>query len=150
MSLYIWGVIGPLGLIVYWIAVFIFIVMDNKEPEQSLAWLVLLFMLPLLGGILYFLLGRDWRAPINSKWRQGREFIAPAMKPRYAEYKPLADKLVTEKADTIVPEVVSCIAKQNDAHPLPVKTYQLFPHGSLFFPPMLEDMRNAKRFIHHL
>ncbi len=49
-----------------------------------------------------------------------------------------------------MPEVVSCIAKQNDAKPLPVKTYQLFPHGSLFFPPMLEDMRNAKHFIHHL
>jgi cardiolipin synthase len=150
MSLFIWGVIGPVGLIIYWVAVFIFIVMDNKEPEQSLAWLVLLFMLPGLGGVLYFLLGRDWRAPMNSKWRQGKEFIAPAMKPRYAEYKPLADTLVTEKAGTIVPAVVSCITKENAADPLPVKTYQLYPHGSLFFPPMLEDMRNAKRFIHHL
>ena len=28
--------------------------MDNKEPEQSLGWLVLLFMLPGLGGLLYF------------------------------------------------------------------------------------------------
>ncbi len=72
MSLFVWGVIGPIGLIIYWAAVFVFIVMDNKEPEQSLAWLVLLFMLPGLGGILYFLVGRDWRAPMNSKWRQGR------------------------------------------------------------------------------
>ena len=56
MSLFIWGVIGPIGLIIYWAVVFVFIVMDNKEPEQSLAWLVLLFMLPGLGGLLYFLL----------------------------------------------------------------------------------------------
>jgi cardiolipin synthase len=150
MSLYIWGVIGPIGLILYWIAVFVFIVMDNKEPEQSLAWLVLLFMLPFLGGILYFLLGRDWRAPMNSKWRQGAEFIQPAMKPVYDRYKPLADELVERDRGTIVPEVVSCIHKQNDATPLPVKSYQLFPEGSLFFPAMIEDMRNAKRFIHHL
>ena len=150
MSLFVWGVIGPIGLIIYWVAVFVFIVMDNKEPEQSLAWLVLLFMLPFLGGILYFLFGRDWRAPVNSKWRQGREFMQPAMKPIYQEYKPLADKLVADSQGTIVPEVVSCIQKQNDATPLPVKSYQLFPHGSLFFPPMLEDMRNAKHFIHHL
>jgi cardiolipin synthase len=150
MSLFIWGVIGPIGLIIYWIAVFIFIVMDNKEPEQSLAWLVLLFMLPGLGGILYFLLGRDWRAPMNSKWRQGREFIQPAMKPYYQTYKPLTDKLVERDRGTIVPEVVSAIAKQNDAQPLPVQTYKFYPHGKLFFPAMLEDMRNAKHFIHHL
>ena len=150
MSLFIWGVLGPIGLIVYWVAVFIFIVMDNKDPEQSLAWLVLLFMLPFLGGILYFLFGRDWRAPMNSKWRQGAEFIAPAMKPIYERYKPLSDRLVEREAGTIIPEVVSCIHKQNDALPLPVKTYKLLPHGSLFFPAMLEDMRNAKRFIHHL
>jgi cardiolipin synthase len=150
MSLFVWGVIGPIGLILYWAAVFIFIVMDNKEPEQSLAWLVLLFMLPGLGGVLYFLLGRDWRAPMNSKWLAAREFIAPAMKPIYNRYKPLSDRLVQNKADTIVPEVVSSIKKQNDALPLPVKTYKLLPHGNVFFPAMLEDMRNAKRFIHHL
>jgi cardiolipin synthase len=150
MSLFVWGVIGPIGLIIYWVAVFIFIVMDNKEPEQSLAWLVLLFMLPLVGGILYFLFGRDWRAPLNSKWRQGAEFIAPAMKPRYAEYKPLSDKLLESSKGTIIPEVASCISKQNYADPLPVKSYKLYPHGSLFFPPLLEDMRNAKHFIHHL
>lgn len=150
MSLYLLGWFGPIALIVYWIAVFIFIVMDNKEPEQSLAWLVLLFMLPFLGGILYFLFGRDWRAPMNSKWRTGSEFIQPAMKPYYDEYRPLTDKMLAEKHGTIVPEVVAAIAKQNDAEPLPVKSYQLYPHGSLFFPAMLEDMRNAKRFIHHL
>jgi len=150
MSLYVNGTIGIVGLLVYWTAVFIFIVMDNKEPEQSLAWLVLLFMLPFLGGILYFLFGRDWRAPMNTKWRVGDEFIAPAMKPIYDRYKPLADRLVKEKADTIVPEVVSCIQKQNDATPLPVKSYRLMPHGGLYFEAMLEDMRNAKKFIHHL
>ena len=108
MSLFIWGVIGPVGLIVYWIAVFIFIVMDNKEPEQSLAWLVLLFMLPGLGGILYFLLGRDWRAPMNSKWRQGEEFIQPAMKPIYdAVQAARRQARRAQTAGTIVPEVVS-------------------------------------------
>jgi cardiolipin synthase len=150
MSLFVFGVIGPSVLLVYWVAVFVFIVMDNKEPEQSLAWLVLLFMLPFLGGILYFMLGRDWRSPMNSKWRVGQEFIQPAMKPIYEEYKPLADALVARDAGTIVPEVTSCIYKQNEATPLPVKTYDLYPHGSLFFPAMLEDMRKAERFIHHL
>lgn len=150
MSLYLLGWFGPIALIVYWIAVFIFIVMDNKEPEQSLAWLVLLFMLPFLGGILYFLFGRDWRAPVNSKWHQGQEYIVPAMTPYYDAYAPLGDKLVEKTRGTVIPEVVSAIAKQNDAKPLPVSSYKLYPHGSLFFPAMLEDMRNAKRFIHHL
>ena len=133
MSLFIWGVIGPVGLILDWAFVFVFIVMDNKEPEQSLAWLVLLFMLPGIGGLLYFFVGRDWRAPMNSKWRQGEEFTQPAMKPVYAEYKPLADGLVESSRGTIIPEVVSAIAKQNFANPLPVKTYKLLPHGLLFF-----------------
>ncbi|MBI5231801.1 MAG: cardiolipin synthase [Coriobacteriales bacterium] len=150
MSLYVLGWIGVGALLVYWVAVFIFIVMDNKEPEQSLAWLVLLFMLPFLGGLLYFLFGRDWRAPMNSKWRQGAEFIQPAMTPIYQRYRPLAEALVEKHENTVVPEVVSCIHEQNEAWPLPVKSFDLYPHGSLYFGAMLEDMRNAERFIHHL
>ena len=43
------------------ISIIIVILLDNREPIKSLAWVTVLVMLPVLGIILYFFLGRDFR-----------------------------------------------------------------------------------------
>ena len=43
------------------ISIIVVILLDNREPIKSLAWVTVLVMLPVLGIILYFFVGRDFR-----------------------------------------------------------------------------------------
>lgn len=43
------------------IGVMVRIIMDNREPSKTMAWVLVLWFLPLLGIILYFFFGQDTR-----------------------------------------------------------------------------------------
>ena len=49
-----------IAILVYWVGVAILIVSQDREPSTTLAWLLVLFAIPFLGLIIYFLFGRDW------------------------------------------------------------------------------------------
>ncbi|MFO7924006.1 MAG: cardiolipin synthase [Bacteroidales bacterium] len=43
------------------ILVAISVVLDNRNPTKTISWVVVLFVLPILGLILYFLIGKNYR-----------------------------------------------------------------------------------------
>ena len=43
------------------IGVMVRIIMDNREPSKTMAWVLVLWFLPLLGIILYFFFGQNVR-----------------------------------------------------------------------------------------
>src|SRR5574344_2806592 len=61
----------PISDIIYWVAV-IFIVytivsvigvilLENRHPLNSISWILILILLPVIGLILYFFLGQNFR-----------------------------------------------------------------------------------------
>ena len=50
--------LAPLIFIVYCAVTLVFIVMENKEPKTTLAWILLFWLLPILGLLLYLFAGR--------------------------------------------------------------------------------------------
>ena len=59
LSFNIWALID-LAILVYWVGVSILVISQDREPTASLAWLLVLFAVPFLGLVVYFLFGRDW------------------------------------------------------------------------------------------
>jgi cardiolipin synthase A/B len=43
------------------IIIAISVILDNRSPTQTLSWVVVLFVLPILGLILYFIAGKNYR-----------------------------------------------------------------------------------------
>jgi cardiolipin synthase A/B len=43
------------------IIIAISVILDNRSPTQTLSWVVVLFVLPILGLILYFIVGKNYR-----------------------------------------------------------------------------------------
>ncbi|WP_349398549.1 PLDc N-terminal domain-containing protein, partial [Clostridium perfringens] len=39
----------------------IIVVLERKQPEKTIAWLLILTLLPPIGLILYIFLGRNWK-----------------------------------------------------------------------------------------
>jgi len=56
-----WPSITITLMTIYWIAIAIIIISDEREPTETLAWLLVAFAFPLLGLIFYFLFGRNWK-----------------------------------------------------------------------------------------
>ncbi|HJS52009.1 MAG TPA: PLDc N-terminal domain-containing protein, partial [Pyrinomonadaceae bacterium] len=49
-------------LTIYAIFVAVFLVLENRSPQSTLAWLPVLLLLPIIGLFIYLLTGRNWRA----------------------------------------------------------------------------------------
>ncbi len=58
-----------LGLIfyVYWFVLVIMLIMDDREPSITLAWLFILLFLPFVGVVFYIFFGRDWKVVARRK-----------------------------------------------------------------------------------
>jgi len=145
-----YSTLGALAIAVYLVAVFVLLVMDNREPVSALAWLLLMTVFPLVGLVLYFFFGRNWRAAVNSDWSDSlQRVVLPIMRPTYERYGALQTRLKARTLGTLVDDIIISIEVQNSAFPLPVRDYDLLNTGAEFFDRMKSDMRAATHSIHH-
>ena len=139
-----------LVFVLYWIAVVLTIISQNREPSLSLAWILVLMALPGLGLIIYFFAGRDWYSiTIKRDWyTELAKIRIPFMHAFYDRYAPHI-KAVRERTEgTPGARVISAIEKVNDAPPLPGSDVTIHPSGEEYFPILIQDIYNAKRFVH--
>ena len=54
-----------------WLYVMATLIMEDREPADTLAWAFALLLVPVLGMVFYFIAGRDWATITeNKKWMQ--------------------------------------------------------------------------------
>ncbi len=133
----------------YYIGSYIILILDEREPAEQFAWLFMVWAFPILGLLLYFIFGRDWRKKGTSRMELYRSVVMPVMKPIYDLYEPVVGRFRSAHADKPQIKVVNTIEKLNYASPLPVRDIKLFSNGEGFFNALCEDMAKAEKFIHH-
>ena len=62
--------------LVLWLYVMATLIMEDREPADTLAWAFALLLVPVLGMIFYFIAGRDW-ALITEKKGWMRAYYRP-------------------------------------------------------------------------
>ena len=67
-----WATITALIGLVGWIIPFVmlFIVPTNRKPSSATAWLLLVFLLPYLGLVLFLVLGSPKLSRLSATWRE--------------------------------------------------------------------------------
>ena len=139
-----------LAVLIYWVAVVVIIVSENREPYDTLAWILMLWLLPGLGLILYFMVGRNWPA-ITQKREWLHDMLAvrrPFMASFYDRHRGQDNALVERVGDGVERRVIAAIRAENESAPLPARTFEIYPSGEEYFPVLIGDIKNAKRFIH--
>jgi hypothetical protein len=103
LTINIWALFD-LAVVVYWVGVSILVVSQDREPTATLAWLLVLFAIPFLGLVVYFLFGRDWpsniqRAPATRRLQDilGR-FMPVVYAPHAARSRRFVAGLASEHA----------------------------------------------------
>lgn len=124
-----------MGIILNIILAISIVLSEKKQPEKTIAWLLILLLLPGIGLIIYIFLGRNWKIyklneSISSKVQ---DLITPIISNyRYKEYVPLME-LLANNSD-------SPIFLNNEV--------KIFKDGSEKFKALKEELLKAKHHIH--
>ena len=137
------------ALVLYWIFVVIIIIAEDREPTTTLAWILMLILLPIVGLVLYFFAGRDWKhtVPKRVATKMAKATALEFMTRVYEPYLDVQADFVAAAQGTVTGRITTAIAAENDQRPLPIRSQDIYPTGKEFFENLKKDMAAAKHFI---
>lgn len=140
----------------YWIVPFIMayvgviltILLDNKNPAKSIAYILLLALLPILGLVVYYFFGRDYRKQrlFNVKGAVDGQVIENFWKDNQKELDKHLERVEKQVGDLIAP--ARLIFNQHQGILTENNDVKLLLNGENKFPEVFEALEQAKHHIH--
>ena len=118
----------------------VFVVLDNRDPVKAMAWILVLFFLPVIGLVLYFFLGRSNR---KEKLISKKGYSRLIKRPKAAYQMQESLNVGEDKS-----RIMSFFKNVNNALPFDGNKVCVFTEGSSMFLSLLRDIYNAKHHIH--
>ena len=133
-----WVILLIYGLAV--VATMVRVLMDNRQPVKTMAWMLVLTFLPLLGIVLYFFFGQDTR----KERLISQQSLDQLSKRSMLEFVEQKDLVIPDNHKTLV----QLFASQNWALPFKDNTVDIFTSGYDMFASLLRDIGQARQHIH--
>ena len=133
-----WLLYGVYTFIV--IIVMLKVLMDNREPSKTIAWVLVLWTLPLVGIVLYFFFGQNTRKEKLISQRSLDQLTKRSML-EFAEQRNLH---IPEEHRTLM----QLFKNQSMALPFKDNEVEVFTNGYQFFPSLLREISRAKDHVH--
>ena len=130
------------------IIVLLIIILDNRPPEVSISWFLIILFFPVAGLILYALIGLNWkktkliRQNPEDLFSHNLENILINQKHFFREMN-LQDE---EDNDRI--KLMNLLLNANNSIMTLKNSCKTYNSGENFFKALLEDIKNAKSSIH--
>ncbi len=132
MSIY--NIVSASIIIINFLISLTIVFVNREKPEKSIGWLLIFMLVPFLGLVLYFFVGRNWKSK-NLKERlspEMAEFVKTSVDEYAGPYKDMA-KLVTAG---------------NDSPLFLYNEVTIYKDGEEKFEALLKDLENAKHHVH--
>lgn len=135
-------------LTIYTFFIGIIIFLENKNPSKTTAWLLVLFLLPVLGFVLYIIFGQDLRKKYKLK------------KKRTSDYKHLEDTaeiqkellkevdLFRDEDSHVKTRLINLLLRNSDSPFTINNTTEVLTNGEKTFDSILAELKKAKNHIH--
>ena len=133
-----WILYGLYTLIV--IIVMLKVLMDNREPSKTMAWMLVLWALPMVGIVLYFFFGQNTRKEKLISQRSLDQLTKRSML-EFAEQRNLH---IPEEHRTLM----QLFKNQSMALPFKDNKVEVYTNGYEFFPSLLREIGKAKDHVH--
>ncbi len=126
------------------IAIFIFL--ENKNPSKTLAWLLVLFLLPWVGFVLYIILGRTTfkRRSLADKGLKDPMYLADTAKMQTSALK--SKDLFRNK--TNIRKLINLLLQNSSSIMTSNNDVEVLTNGEATFDSMLKAIENARHHIH--
>ena len=136
--------------LVLWLYVMVTLIMENREPADTLAWAFAFLLVPVLGIIFYFIAGRDW-ATITEKKQWMRDYYAQlqaALKPFFERNAAADARFRQQFGGTYVERLSDTMSREDGLGVVSADQAEIFPTGAEKFSRLRVDLAAAQRFIH--
>ena len=116
------------------------VITQNRHPVKTLAWMMVLVFLPVIGLVLYFFFGID---------NKHRRLISDADLARLKSHAlSLAETLPPPEYDDRDADLVNLLRTTNKACPMPGNAVRVYTEFGTMLSDLLDDMRSARDHIH--
>ena len=122
------------------IGTIVVIILDNRNPVKTLAWMMVLLFLPFVGLILYFFFGRNQRR-VRIISRKGYGHL---LKKPMAEY--LAQESVNPPAE--YERLIAFFNRTEQAFPFEGNRVEVYTDGASWLQALLHELSQAQHHIH--
>lgn len=122
------------------IMVMVRVLMDNRQPAKTMAWMLVLTFIPMLGIILYFFFGQTTRKE-RKIWQYSMDQLMKRSMLEFVEQKRL--HLPNEYR-----ELIKLFMNQNWVLPFKNNETEIYTSGYEFFPSLLMEIGKAEHHIH--
>ena len=122
------------------IMVMVRVLMANRQPAKTMAWMLVLTFIPMLGIILYFFFGQTTRKE-RKIWQHSMDQLTKHSMLEFVEQKRL--HLPVEYR-----ELIKLFMNQNWVLPFKNNETEIFTSGYEFFPSLLMEIGKAEHHIH--
>jgi len=147
MGIEVWNTIMQNIVFLNLIFSVIIVFFERKTPKSVWAWLLLLHFLPVVGFVFYLLLGTDMKKRKMFRIKEVEDHISDAIRQQEYQLKSLKiedlDSDISNYTDLILYNLKTSgavVTSDNDV--------DILTDGNEKFDRLIEDIRNAKQFIH--
>lgn len=126
-------------LVVVLITIFT-LILDNRNPIKTMAWILVLFFFPVVGLVLYFFFGRSTR---KERLISRKRYIRLSKRPM-AEYQ--AQESWQEEAGK--PRLMTFFRKVNKALPFAGNSVEVYTDGCSMLQSLMREIARARHHIH--
>ena len=131
-----------------YIGVILMILLENKNPAKSIAYIMLLALVPVLGLVVYYFFGRDHRKQriFNFKGAVDSPVMESFWTDHHVEFEKRFDQTEKKFGDLIAP--ARLIFNQHQGFLTLNNDIKLLLNGEAKFPEVLRSLEQAKHHIH--
>jgi cardiolipin synthase A/B len=133
----------------YFVAVTVFIVSENRRPQSTFAWLFLFIFVPLAGVVIYVLFGR-MRGGVGRTRRLLRQDLPAHLQETVARAQGEHERALAAMADgpALPLRLATLINAEQQAFVTTSNDVEVVQDAQAFYPRLMEDIRAATESIH--
>ncbi|TVR72426.1 MAG: cardiolipin synthase [Marinilabiliales bacterium] len=130
------------------ILVAISVILDNRNPTKTISWVVVLFVLPVLGLIFYFMVGKNYRKEkiFSRKGLKDFERIRNLSDNQIIELQE-QDYIENEKVREKLP-IINLLLRNSKALLTTRNRVEILNNGDQTFASIISELKKAKDHIH--
>ncbi len=137
-TVFIWILLGGYLLLVT--GTVLVVLLENRQPERTIAWVVAIILLPVIGLIVFYFFGQNIRRRRRHRKRHNLS------KQKHQHYE-VQNETEEELKDRFKPLKMLC-AEEFGAKLLPLEHVDIYNNGSDFLIALLRDIAKAKSYVY--